>query len=54
MVTIIKKGSRKKDIQKILSTLNGKKNFDAHKYCGKIILKFNPLEIQKIFRDEWE
>jgi molybdate-binding protein len=54
MVTIIKKGAGKKEIQKIIENLNGKKNFDAHKYCGKIILELSPIEIQKSLRDEWE
>ncbi|MBW6499546.1 MAG: hypothetical protein K0B09_14245 [Bacteroidales bacterium] len=54
MVTVIKKGIGKKEIRKILSNLNWKKDFDAHKYCGKIILDLSPLEIQKRLRDEWE
>jgi len=28
--------------------------FDAHKYCGTIQLKEDPLETQKKWRDGWE
>jgi len=54
MVTIIKKGSDKKEVEKALSKIKRKKKFDAYKYCGTISLKEDPLEIQKKMRDEWE
>lgn len=31
-----------------------KKLFDAHKYCGVIKLKEDPLVTQKRLRDEWK
>ncbi|WP_154857585.1 MULTISPECIES: hypothetical protein [Cyclobacterium] len=54
MVTIIKKGSDKKEVEKALSKIKRKKKFDAYKYCGTLSLKEDPLEIQKKMRDEWE
>ena len=54
MVTVIKKGSDKKEIEEALSKLKSKKKFDAFKYCGTVKLKEDPLDIQKRMRDEWE
>jgi hypothetical protein len=54
MVTIIKKGTKKEDFDRKLSGLKNMKRFDAHKYCGIIKLKEDPLAIQKSMRDEWE
>ncbi len=54
MVTVIKKGSDKKKIEKALSKIKGKKKFDAYKYCGTVKLKEEPLEIQKKMRHQWE
>ena len=54
MVTVIKKGSNKKEIEIALSKIKSKKKFDAYKYCGTIKLEEDPLEIQKRMRDEWE
>ncbi|WP_191321887.1 hypothetical protein [Algoriphagus aquimarinus] len=54
MVTVIKKGSDKKEVEKALSKAKSKKNFDAHKYCGSLTLKKDPLAIQKVMRNEWE
>jgi len=54
MVTIIKKGTNKKDLEKAFSNLKSKKKFDAYKYCGTIKLNRDPLEIQERMRDEWE
>lgn len=54
MVTVIKKGADKEEIEKALSNMKGKKKFDAYKYCGAIKLNEDPLEIQKRMRDEWE
>ncbi len=54
MVTIIKKGTNKKEIEKTLSNLKSAKKLDAYKYCGKIKLKEDPMVIQKKLRDEWE
>jgi len=57
MVTILKPGATKKHIQDILERLakefksNG---VDVYKYCGKINLKTDALQIQKELRHEWE
>ena len=53
MVTEIKKGSDKKEIEKALSRVKSKRKFDAYKYCGTVKLKEDPLEIQKKMSDEW-
>jgi hypothetical protein len=53
MVTVIKQGSSKASIEKLLEKLKSKKGLDAKKYCGVIKLKANPLTIQKMMRDEW-
>ncbi|MGB4775997.1 MAG: hypothetical protein WBP45_12540 [Daejeonella sp.] len=53
MVTIIKKGTDIKEIDKVLSKLKSPKKFDAYKYLGTVKLKTGPLEIQKKMRDEW-
>ena len=55
MVTIIKKGTNKKELEKAFSNLKkSERKFDAYKYCGTIKLKRDPLEIQERMRDEWE
>ncbi len=58
MVTTIKKGASKKEIQELFLELDKKRNsqggFDAHKFCGTIKFEEDALEIQKIMRDEWE
>jgi hypothetical protein len=54
MVTVIKKGSDRKEIEKALSKIKSKRKFDAYKYCGTVKLKEDPLEIQKKMRNEWE
>ncbi|MGB3774366.1 MAG: hypothetical protein WA951_03845 [Leeuwenhoekiella sp.] len=54
MVTVIKKGSDKKEIEKALSNMKSERKFNAYKYCGTVKLKDDPLEIQKKMRDEWE
>jgi hypothetical protein len=53
MVTIIRKGADKKEIEKVLSTLKSPKKFDAYKHSGKITLAEDPLVIQKKMRDDW-
>lgn len=56
MITLIKKGMRKKEIHSLLERhkkLN-KKNIDLEKYCGIIELLEDPIEIQKKLRDEWK
>lgn len=54
MVTVIKKGTNKEEIDKALSNLENPKKFDVYKYCGTIKLKEDPLDIQKKMRDEWK
>ncbi len=55
MVTIIKRGMKKKEIHSLISTKkSGKKHLDIKKYCGTIRLKEDPIEIQKKSRDEWK
>ncbi|SFU08194.1 hypothetical protein SAMN04489724_3783 [Algoriphagus locisalis] len=54
MITVIKKGSDKRMVEKALSRVKIKKNFDAQKYCGALNLKEDPQVIQKALRDEWK
>ncbi|MBU0558709.1 MAG: hypothetical protein KJ799_02635 [Bacteroidetes bacterium] len=56
MVTLIKKGMRKKEIYSLLEhhkKLNRKK-IDLEKYCGIIELKEDPIITQKKLRNEWK
>ncbi|MBL1280489.1 MAG: hypothetical protein COA33_009465 [Fluviicola sp.] len=56
MVAILKQGATKEYIQNLLDKIykevrtNG---VDTKKYCGKINLKMDALDIQKGMRDEW-
>ena len=54
MVTVIKKGSDKALLSRLLQEALETKGVDTHKYCGVIKLKEDPLVIQKRMRDEWE
>ena len=54
MVTIIKKGANRKEIESALSKVKDHKGFDPYKHCGVIKLQEDPLEIQRKMRDEWE
>ncbi|MBK7107145.1 MAG: hypothetical protein IPH62_17875 [Ignavibacteriae bacterium] len=56
MVTVIKKGMNRKQINSILdrNKITLKNKIDIKKYCGVLILKEDPLEIQKKLRNEWE
>jgi hypothetical protein len=58
MVTTIKKGATKEEIQALFEKMtkdsNIKKGFDAYKYCGKVKFKDDGLKIQKRLRNEWE
>lgn len=54
MVTIIKKGMKKKEIHSLISDKKKrKKGIDLKKYCGKVKLQEGPLMIQRKYRDEW-
>ena len=57
MVSVLKKGATKKDMEAINKKINRvqpRKRLDAKKYSGVIHLKGYPLEIQKKLRNEWE
>ena len=58
MVTIVKKGASKKEInnlfEKLIQESKINKGFDAYKFCGKVKFKKDGLEIQKQLRDEWK
>ncbi len=55
MVTIIKRGMKEQEIHSLVSSKkNKKKKINLKKYCGKIVLKEDAVNIQKRFRDEWQ
>ncbi|MBN1599943.1 MAG: hypothetical protein JW894_16725 [Bacteroidales bacterium] len=58
MVTRIKKGSSKEEIQALFEELikesSLKKGIDAYKFCGKVKFNDDGLKIQKRLRDEWK
>lgn len=54
MVTILKKGSDTKEVEKSLAKVKNNKGFDSQKYCGALKIKKDPIAIQKRMRNEWE
>lgn len=55
MVTIIKKGTPKKEIKKrIDEAISKSPKRDIMKYAGKLNTDIDPLEYQKQLRDEWK
>ena len=57
MVTVLKYGSKKEAIKRMMDRLNQQidyKGVDAYKYCGVIDIVEDPLEIQSKLRDEWK
>jgi len=57
MVTTLKRGATKKNIQSILENLAKKlkpKGVDVYQYVGKISLQKDALVFQKALRNEWE
>ena len=58
MVTTIKKGATKAEIQslfeKLTSRSNKRKGFDAHRFCGTVKFNEDAMDIQKRLRDEWK
>lgn len=55
MVTIIKKGTPKKEAKKLIDKAVSKsRNVDLRKYAGILKTDINPLEYQKKIRSEWE
>jgi hypothetical protein len=45
---------KKLHLLKITARRKSKKTFDAHRYCGVIKQKQDPLQLQKKWRNEWE
>lgn len=58
MVTTIKKGSSKEEVQALLEQLikdsSNRNGFDAKMYCGTVKFEEDALKIQKQLRNEWE
>jgi hypothetical protein len=57
MVTILKYGSKKEAINRLLDRLNQQAEsigIDAYKYCGVINLEVDPMDVQSKLRDEWK
>ena len=54
MVTIIKKGTKKKDLETALANLSSPKKLNAHKYLGIVKLNEDPIQIQLRLRNEWQ
>lgn len=54
MVVVIKKGSSKETIKRLLKKLSKKqKGFDPKKHAGFLKLDESPVEVQRRLRDEW-
>lgn len=49
----ITKIDQKRDYSKKLKQVK-LKGLDAKKYCGKLIIKEDPIKLQRRLRDEWE
>lgn len=54
MVVVIKKGSSKETIKRLIKKLNKSNGFDAKKHSGVIKLHESPLDIQKRLRNDWQ
>lgn len=56
MVIVIEKGASKKTVKELLRrpVKTTGRGFDAKKYSGKLKLKFDPVEMQRSLRDEWD
>lgn len=55
MVTIIKKGTPRKEIKKkINNAVYKSRSRDVKKYAGKLKLDIDPIEYQRQMRNEWE
>ena len=53
MVTIIKKGSSAKEIErKMRKAISGRRSKGIMKYAGKLKIDIEPLDYQKKMRDE--
>jgi len=56
MVTVLKYGSKKEAIKRLLDRLSQQtesKGIEAYKYCGVLNLEVDPMDIQSKLRDEW-
>lgn len=56
MVAILKSGDTKKNLKELLDTLLkevSNKGVNTLKYCGKIKIKQDALQIQNKLRNEW-
>jgi hypothetical protein len=53
MILVLKSRKDIKKIKEFLSARPTKKLFDAEKFCGKLKVDDNGLEIQHKLRDEW-
>lgn len=54
MVAIIKEGTNKEIIKRLLNKIKTRKGLDTKKYCGKIKLSIDVLTIQQRLRNEWQ
>ena len=56
MVIVIEKGASKKAVKELVrrSVRVRGKGFDAKKYSGKLKVKFDPVEMQRSLRDDWD
>jgi hypothetical protein len=57
MVTVLKYGSKKEAIKRLLDRLNQQTEsggIDAYKYCGVLNLEVDPMDIQSKLRDNWK
>ncbi|WP_164891183.1 hypothetical protein [Botryobacter ruber] len=55
MVTIIKKGTPKKEIKKLITEAISKApKSNIMKYAGALKTDIDPMDYQKQMRDEWE
>lgn len=54
MVTIIKKGTSKKELEIALANLSTPKKLNAHKYLGIVKLDEDPIQTQQRLRNEWK
>jgi predicted RNA binding protein with dsRBD fold (UPF0201 family) len=53
MTVTIKSTEDKEKIKKTLTNLKQKGKLNAFEHCGKVKLKEDPVEIQKVMRNEW-
>jgi hypothetical protein len=54
MTVVVNSKIKKSDVEKIFSQVKTKNTFSTKKHIGKIILKIDPLDVQKKLRSEWD